>query len=214
MSSIKNIRESVDGRLDRWQARAEAMESQISASKEKAQERVEASKQAYVAAIDKAKAGVEASTSLATEEKQRLHAKLDNARVQAALGKAETKDAFTEQSHKIRTSLKEMEGSIDKEMDSFDASIDEGLEKMAAELVAARNTLDAELEAAEQRLHGMKDEAKEDLQAKAAGVKADIAGFKSKISDRRGRAAEDLDAFNTEFSEGWKKIGAAFKNLK
>lgn len=203
MSRIRKIRDSVDGRLDRWQARAEAMENQLSASKEKAQDRVEASKRTYVDAIDKAKAGIEASTSLAANEKQRLHTNLDSARVQAALGKVESKDAFARQSREIRAGLKEMEGNIDKELDAFDSSIDEGLEKMAGELVAARNTLEAELEAAEQRLHGWKD-----------GTKEDIAGFKAKIAEHRGQAAEDLEAFNEDFSEGWKKIGTAFKNLK
>ena len=88
MSRTQRIRQSADGALDRWQVRAEAIESQLDASKDQSMEKVEAAKRAYLKTIDKVKAGVAESKTLADAEKQRLRTRLDESRVQVALGKA------------------------------------------------------------------------------------------------------------------------------
>ena len=82
MSRTERIRQSADGALDRWQVRAEAIESQLDASKDQAMEKVEASKKSYLNAIDKVKAGVAESKTLADDKKQKLQTQLDEARVQ------------------------------------------------------------------------------------------------------------------------------------
>ena len=105
MSRVQRIRQSVDGTLDRWQVRAEAMEAHLDASQEQAMERVEAGKEAYLSAIDKAKTGIAEANSLADAEKQRLQTRLDEASVQIALGKAETEEAFNKQRETLKKGL-------------------------------------------------------------------------------------------------------------
>ena len=76
MSRVIEIRQSVDGVLDRWQVKVEAMETLLDASQDQVLDKLEASKQAYVDVIDKVKVGIADSQSLAQAEKDRLQQRL------------------------------------------------------------------------------------------------------------------------------------------
>ena len=214
MSRTQRIRQSADGALDRWQARAEAIESQFDASKDQAMEKVEASKRAYLKIIDKAKAGIAQSKTLADAEKQRLQAKLDEARVQVALGKAETAEALNKQREALKTKLANVEKGVDAELAAFDNEVDETLDQMAKDLVAAADALDAEMDAAAAKLEALKAKASADVNTNVAEVKSNVAAFKAKIDAKRKDASASAKAFESEFNEGWNQIITSFKNLK
>ena len=214
MSRTERIRQSADGALDRWQVRAEAIESQFDASKDQAMEKVEASKQAYLNTIDKAKAGIAQSKTLADAEKQRLQAKLDGARVQVALGKAETAEELNKQREVLKTELSNVEKEVDAELAAFDNEVDETLDQMARDLVEAADALDAEMDAAAARLVALKAKASADVNVSVAEVKLNVDGFKAKIDAKRNDASASVREFDSEFNQGWNQIISAFKNLK
>ena len=214
MSRTQRVRQSVDGALDRWQARAEAVETHLDASKDQAMEKVEASKQAYLRTIDKVKTGIAESKTLADAEKQRLHAKLDEARVQVALGKAETAEAFDKQRKALKTELVNVERKVDAELAAFDNEVDEALDTMAKDLVEAADALDADMDAAAAKMDALKAKASADFKENRAEVKSNVAAFKAKIDAKRKEASANAQAFESEFSEGWKQIIASFRSLK
>ncbi len=214
MSRTQRIRQSADGALDRWQVRAEAIESQLDASKDQSMEKVEATKRAYLKTIDKVKAGVAESKTLADAEKQRLRTRLDEARVQVALGKAETAEAFGKQREALKTELSNVEKEVDAELAAFDNEVDETLDQMARDLVEAADALDAEMDAAAARLEALKAKASADVDANVAEVKRNVDEFKAKIDAKRKDASASVQAFDSEFNQGWKQIISAFKNLK
>ena len=214
MSRTQKIRQSVDGALDRWQARAEAVESHLHASKDEAMEKVEASKQAYLRTIDKVKAEVAKSKTIADSEKQRLQQNLDEARVKVALGKADTVDEFNKQRDALKTELANVEKKVDAELAAFDDKADETLDRLARDLVKAADAFDAEMDAAAAKLHSLKEKVSVDFDANAEKVKSNVAAFKTKIGAKREDASTNAQAFESEFSEGWHQIVASFKNLK
>lgn len=214
MSRTQRIRQSADGALDRWQARAEAIESQFDTSKDQAMEKVEATKRAYLKTIDKVKAGVAESKTLADAEKQRLRTRLDEARVRVVLGKAETAEAFDKQREALKTELSNVEKEVDAELAAFDNEVDESLDEMARDLVEAADALDAEMDAAAARLEALKAKASAEVTATVAEVKRNVDGFKAKIDAKRKDASASAQVFESEFNQGWNQIVSAFKNLK
>lgn len=214
MSRVKRIRESIDGSLNRWQARAEAVEAHLEASHDQALERVEAGKKAYLEAIDKVKASVIKSKTMAEEEKQRILTRIDETRVQIALGKAETIEEFKRQQEAMRNEVNRVEREVETKLAAYDAKVDESLDEMAEELVRAGDALDAELDASAMRLEGWKGEVKAGFKAKTDQVKSHVAAFKAKIAAQREGALAKKQAFETEFNEGWNQIKSAFRGLK
>jgi hypothetical protein len=214
MSRVERVRQSLDGTLDRWQTRVEAMEAHLDASQTQAMERVEGVKKSYLHTIDKVKTGIGESKSLAVSEKERLQTRLDEARVQFALGKAETEDEFNRQCRALKSGLSQLEREIDSELTAFDAHVDESLDRVAKDLVDAGNALDAEMDAMTTHFQTMKAQATAEIEEQTVKAKSELASFKEKINAKRGDASANIHAFNSEFDAGWNQIRSAFKNLK
>lgn len=213
MSRVIEIRQSVDGVLDRWQVKVEAMETLLDASQDQVLDKLEASKQAYVNVIDKVKVGIADSQSLAEAEKDRLQQRLDEARVQIALGKADTIDAFNEQRQKLSKELAHLEKEVDVELAAFDEKVDEVLDEAAQDLVQAGNALDAQLEATAVQLLVFKDTVKSGAETKIAQAREGVAALKANVAAVRKDAPATIKAFETEFTAGWDQMVSAFKNL-
>ena len=213
MSRVIEIRQSVDGVLDRWQVKVEAMETLLDASQDQVLDKLEASKQAYVDVIDKVKVGITDSQSLAQAEKDRLQQRLDEARVQIALGKADTIDAFNEQRQKLSKELAHLEKEVDAELAAFDEEVDEVLDEAAQDLVQAGNALDAQLEATAVQLLLFKDTVKSGAETKIAQAREGVAALKANVAAVRKDAPATIKAFETEFTAGWDQMVSAFKNL-
>ena len=214
MSRVERARQSVDGTLDRWQIRAEAMEAHLNVSEKQAMERVEAVKKSYLDNIDKVKAGIAKSKSLADAEKQRLQTRLDEARVQFALGKAETEDEFNKQCMALKSGLAQLEREVDADLAAIDEEDDEFLDQAVQDLVDGWDAVDAEMDAMTVKFQTMKMETTAGAEAKIAQAKNDLAAFKKKISVKRADASEKVQTFSSEFDKGWEQIKAAFKSLE
>ena len=214
MSRVERARQSVDGTLDRWQIRAEAMEAHLNVSEKQAMERVEAVKKSYLDNIDKVKAGIVKSKSLADAEKQRLQTRLDEARVQFALGKAETEDEFNKQCMALKSGLEQLEREVDADLAAIDEEDDEFLDQAVQDLVDGWDAVDAEMDAMTVKFQTMKMETTAGAEAKIAQAKNDLAAFKKKISAKRADASEKVQTFSSEFDKGWEQIKAAFKSLE
>lgn len=213
MSTAKSIRESIDGALDKWQAKAEAMEAQVEASKEQVSEKFEASKQKYLEFMDKLKEKVSANKELSQERAQALHTKIDEARVQIALGKADTADAIEAQTKVIKKKIREVEEELNKDIASFDKKLNEGWSQIMENLVKASDVFEADLDAAGARLTALKSKASGELKESKEEIKKSLAEIKEKIAEERKNFSESTAAFDAEFSEGWNKIVGAFKGL-
>ena len=97
MSNIRKIRESIDTKLDRWEADETALEAQLDLNKEKAVERLEAHKQRLSEALQKFKEEIGQLPHLSQEIKDNIQTQIDHLRVQLALGKAEDQNGPLEE---------------------------------------------------------------------------------------------------------------------
>ena len=147
MSKIREIREAIDTKLDKWEARATAVEAQLQQTKEQALEELEARKKRLNETLEGFKSEVAKAKGIADEKKTEIQARFEDLQVQLALGKAEARDAFEAQKEKIQRSIDTLETTIDHELEVAGQAIDESLQKAANMFIVAAIDLEAEMEA-------------------------------------------------------------------
>lgn len=206
MATIHEIRETIDSKLDKWEANATALEAQLSVSKEKAVERLEAQKRKFAEALSKFKAEIEKSQQIAEKTKSTIKTQLDHLQVQLALGKAEAKDAYESQKTKIKNAITSFVASADQEIGDVS-------EAVTKELIAAEDALDAELEALAAQFEMEKASQQAKFNEKKEELAAKIQRLKNDLKEKKLLTGEKLTAFESDVSSGLAQIKKAFSDL-
>src|SRR5574341_2502519 len=143
MSRIKELRASLDKKLDSMEHPALALAAQLTQTKEQTLHRLEQRKQQLRDVLTQVQAEVQKSKEIAEQAKGEVRAKLEQLQVQLALGKADARDTFEEQRTKILKALSEFEAVADQKLKG--AAFESG--RIWEDLVGRASTLEAELEA-------------------------------------------------------------------
>src|SRR5208337_5639821 len=143
MPKVKEIRESIDKKLDHWEASATAFEAQLQQTEEQARAELEVRKKKLNEALEKFKSELAKVKGITEEKKKEMQAQFDDLQVQLALGKAEARDVFETQRKKIQHSIATLEATVDRHLDAADKS----LEQAADKLIAADIEYEAEADA-------------------------------------------------------------------
>ncbi len=117
MSRIKEIREAIATKLDKWETEAAAFEAQLNSSKGKATVKLETQKKQFADVLTKIKAKANELKTIAEEEKTQIQNQLEHIQVQLALSKAESKAAYETQKREIERAIESFETSINCELD-------------------------------------------------------------------------------------------------
>jgi hypothetical protein len=213
MPKVKEIRESIDKKLDHWEASATAFETQLQQTEEQALAKLEVYKKKLNEAVEKLKSEVAKAKGIGEEKKKEIQALFDDLQVQLALGKAEARDAFEAQRKKIQHSIATLEAAVDRHLDAAGKALDESLHKAADKYIAAQIEYEAAAEALEARLFMKKVEAKAQFEKKKSDLLAQINTFKTQLKGKRDMAKDKAAAFEKELSAGMSQIKQAFKKL-
>jgi sugar-specific transcriptional regulator TrmB len=213
MSKIREIRESIDTKLDKWEATVTAVEAQLQQTKDQALEEFEVRKKQLNEALKAFKSEVVKAKGLADGKKTEILALFEDLPVQLALGKAEVRDSFEAQKEKIRHSIATLETTIDHDLDAAGQSIDESLERAANKFIVAAIGLEAEMEALEIQFKVEKAGAKTQLEHKKKELIAQINRYKSQLDEKKQMAKDKATNFESELSDGMSQIIKAFKKL-
>ena len=213
MSKVHELRKDADRMLDGLEARAVALENRINETNEQFADRFQDMKNQAAANAEAIEAKVKQVPGLAEEQKQKITGSIEHLKLQLALGRVAAKDTLHEQKQMIANAaaaarahivanLDQMDADLNKEIDAW---IDD-LEKIDAEMEAAELAWDAEWRA---ELAA----ATADWEARKAGMKAEIAAFRSKLNQRKDMTEDKLAGFHGEMTDAFNKIGSAFRNL-
>ena len=213
MPKVKEIRESIDKKLDHWEASATAFEAQLQQTEEQALAKLEVYKKKLNEALEKFKSEVAKAKGISEVKKKEMQALFDDLQVQLALGKAEARDAFEAQRKKIQHSIATLEATLDGHMDAAGKALDDSLHKAADKYIAAQIEYEAAAEALEARLFMKKVEAKAQFEKKKSDLLAQINTFKTQLKGKRDMAKDKAAAFEKELSAGMSQIKQAFKKL-
>ncbi len=213
MPKVKEIRESIDKKLDHWGASAAAFEAQLQQTEEQALAKLEVYKKKLNEALEKFKSEVAKAKGITEEKKKELQAQFDDLQVQLALGKAEARDAFEAQRKKIQHSIATLEATLDRHLDAAGKALDDSLHKAVDKYIAAQIEYEAAAEALEARFFMKKVEAKAQFEKKKSDLLEQINKFKTQLQGKTDMAKDKAAAFEKELSAGMSQIKQAFKKL-
>jgi hypothetical protein len=217
MPKIREIRESIDKKLDHWEASATAFEAQLQQTKEQALAKLEVRKKRLNEAVEKFKLEVATTKGISEEKKKEIQAQFDDLQVQLALGQAEAGEAFGAQRKKIQRSIDSLEATLDRHLDLWTLPAkpptDKSIEKAADRFIAAAIEYEAEADALEAQLLMKKADAKAQFEKKRSDLLAQINEFKTQVQGKRDMAKDKAATFEKELSAGISQIKQAFKTL-
>lgn len=213
MSKVREIRESIDKKLDHWEASATAFETQLQQTEEQALAKLEVYKKDLNKALEKFKSEVAKAKGITEEKKKELQVQFDDLQVQLAVGKAEARDAFEARWKKIQHSIATLEATLDRHLDAAGKALDDSLHKAVDKYIAAAIKYQAAADALEARLFMKKMEAKAQFEKKKSDLLAQIGKFKTQLQGKRDMAKDKAATFEKELSAGISQIKQAFKKL-
>jgi hypothetical protein len=209
MVRVSDIRKSIDKRVDAWEKSALAFEAQLDAGKAAVADRIEQQKDRVGDALDRAKDALDRSVDTADATKEELRSDLDHVKVQLALGKMETRQAYEEQKKKISDAVGRLEASLDAREAASDRAIEEAIDAWVAEEI----TLEAELEAAAIQWELERVERKAEWDNKKQEARNKVRAFRRRLEEGRSAGKGKLEAFAGQADEGFEQVKQAFKNL-
>ena len=203
MSKIREIREAIDTKLDKWEAGATAVEAQLQQTKEQALEELEARKKRLNTTLEAFKSEVAKAKGLADEKKTEIQARFEDLQVHLALGKAEARDAFEARKKKIQRSIATLETTIDRELDPACQSIDESLKRAANKFIVAAIGLEAEMEALEVQFEVKKAASRTQFEHKKRELVAQINEYKHQVEETKQMAKAKAATFEMICPMAW-----------
>ena len=209
MSRIKELRASLDKKLDAFEHQALALEAQLTQTKEQALQRLEQRKQQLRDVLKQVQAEMQKSKEVAEQAKTEVQAKLEHLQVQLALGKADARETFEEQRKKILKALNEFESVAEQKLKG--AAFESG--RVWEDLVGRTSTLEAEFEALKSRFESEKAKQQVMLESKKQELLTRLVLFKDQLKAKRLVVQAKADVLETDLREGLDQIKAGVRRL-
>ena len=213
MSTVKEIREAVDAKLDKWEAQATALQAQLDLNKAEVIERVEEQKRRLKETAQEVRDKIDAASGCAEETKIKIRASFEHLQVQLALGVADTRDSYQDWKQKLQSSIAAFEAELDVAIAEEDAAVQTELNALVADFVKATDALEAEVDAMQAQFDEDKARAKADFEQYKQDVLSKIEAYKGELEEKRKLTADKLGTFENELTEGATKIKKAVSNL-
>ncbi|MCI5058680.1 MAG: hypothetical protein MRY83_21390 [Flavobacteriales bacterium] len=202
---MTDIKGKIDQKLKEGKAILEHLNVQINLGAMEAEVEFEKQKRNFRKWLDDASAQLDEAIKGGEKELENLKPKLEELRVQAALGKAETRDALKEQQkemsrslHNFRQEMKKIyEASQNKWSDFWNSSDDKV------------NEFHTKFDLFKLQFHLGKKESEEALNEKKKELSKKLEEFKLKLDEKAEVGEEKWDHFTSELSEAWSHLRKA-----
>lgn len=196
----------MDKELSKWQKEVEELELDLNLDENEIISSFENHKESLRKSIDSFS---ETAQEKLGETATNLHTKLDELKVQLALGKAESKEAYEEQRKELNSALDSAASEYEKVKSQAGEKLDEAKEELGNQMEKFQSKLDVF------RLHfhlGMKD-AKEDYEEKKKELSRELGKMKNKVEEAEKSGSEKWDGFGKEMGEAFSHFRGAVKKL-
>ena len=209
MSRIKELRASIEKKMDALEQQALALEAQLTQGKDQAIQRLEEGKQQLRDVVASVQADLKRSTGVADHVRTEVQAKLEHLQVQLALGNADARDVYEEQRAKIFKALSEFETMADQKLTG--AALDSG--RLWEELVGRSNRLEAEFEALTHRLSVESRQQLTIVEATKQELLQKLRAYRDDLRVKRQMVRARADTFDIDLRDGLEQIKTAFRRL-
>ncbi|MEL7343221.1 MAG: hypothetical protein AAGM67_22245, partial [Bacteroidota bacterium] len=140
---------------------------------------------------------------------ENLRTRLDELKVQLALGKAESRDAYEDQKDKLEEALKHTQTALGEWSDEADAKLSD-----VSQVLKEKATLfETKMDLFKVQFALGKAEAKEEWEEKKEEIRSHLMGIRKKADEGKDKAEDKWDEFSEEMSEAFSHVKSAWKKL-
>lgn len=213
MSSIKEMKGSVDVKLDKLDARADAFQAALEGGKTQIDERIQHHRQAVRQALDTLATDIERQTDLSVERKESMRSLVDNLNEQIASSQAAAHETLASARRQVHEVTQKIETEVDTTLAESKSTNAELLHASIGTYARAVHKLDAALEAAEARFASIKNKVDAAFDKRRQDMGQEIAKFKQRLDEKMSHKGERLATFEAELHDKFEQIAKAFKDL-
>jgi len=213
MSNLREFRQSIDIKLDKVQARAEAFEAALESTKDQIDERIARHKQQAHEVLGKLASDIDAQKDLPEARKQALHSVADNLDEQISLAQSASRETLESARRQLQDGIGKMESELDAALGEAQSTSVELLQGSVAAYARAVDKLDAELEAAQHRLSSARSHLDSAVKTGRQEVAKEIAKLKQRLGEKGAHTGERLAQLERELGDGLERVVKSFKDL-
>lgn len=207
MSTIHELREKIDYKLDLLKLETAAIEDELNTTHEQAIQKYEALKKSFRETLVTVKQKLKDFKELSDDQRKILAARIDEVQINLAQSKADTEQRIWEQRQKLVSSVKELEKSLDQ-------YLKEKSSELTRQMLLASDRLNAEFVALEVFFALQNKAAKERFQNKKGEFVNKLHDLKVKLASKREVDIKKSTQLQKELTEGLRMIKSAFQHLK
>jgi len=201
------LKTRVSERIEAWKKEIEQLRKQLQHNREEAKESFENQKEKLANWADDMKDEIERVEGIGEDKLKELKGKLENLRLQAALGKMESVDAMNDQQKKINEGIHNVRGTMSKMENEVAENVKSLLEKSNQTLDRFQNQFEMSrlqlLDTREGVVQTWKDRQEE--------ISLRLQKLNDKLEEGRNDASERWEDFSSEMQEAWVHYKNALK---
>lgn len=208
MEQEQTLKEKGQQKLKEWKSQAKELNHQLHLGTVETKEEFEKQKKRLTRWLDSLAQKVENSKDVTKEKALSIKSSLEELRVQATLGKAETEEHLKEQQKKIALGLHNLKQNLSEVLHSSKEGTHELVEEVSDQLDDFHTRFDLfRLQFHLGKIEAKKewDEKKKELSHKLSVVKAKLLGAEKATSNK-------WEGFSSEMGDAWGHFKKAFKN--
>lgn len=207
MSTNRSFEERTKAKLNEWKAKVEELNLQLHLGKDEARDEFEKQKKNLRDWLNQAEHKIQNSKKLSEDTIRDFKNRMEELRVQASLGVAESKDALKEQQDKLNKGIRSLRSRFEEAYDD----VSEEIEDMSEE---ARERLDdyhTRFDLFRLQMHLGREDAKDEWERRKKDLSVKLREIDAKVDRAAKEGSEKLDNFRSEISEAWGHFRKAFK---
>lgn len=200
----QGLKGKIEQRLQQLRASAEHLNVQLHLGAAEARDEFEVQKKKLAELVDTAQ---EKLKDFEEEKTQKLKTTIDELRVQAALGKAETEDALEEQAKKINKGLHQVKQDLSKTAHKAEGKASHLVDETKHQF----DDIHTRLDLIRLRTHLGKKEVEQTWDEKKKELSHKLHEFNQKLEKGKDVAEDKWEHFADEISVAWDHLKKAFK---
>ncbi|MBP9151904.1 MAG: hypothetical protein KBF73_06440 [Flavobacteriales bacterium] len=206
MINNATFKDKVERKLNEWKGLAEHLDLQLHLGRAEAEDAFEKQKSNLLNWSDSVAANYEKAKDISEENAEKIRASIDNLRLQAALGKADTEDILEEQQKNINQAIQRLSSDIEFVYKNRKERGEDFMEEAEERLNYYRTSFDL----FKLQMYLAKEDAEEIWEEKKKETKRKIEELEYKLKEETEEASEKWEHFTKEMTHAWKHIRNAF----
>jgi len=206
MTDAKTLKERAQDTLNEWKSAAESLHLQLHLGKAEAEKEFDNQRKKLDKWALETSQRVEDAKDISEEHTRKLKASLEELRLQATLGRAETEDLLREQQKNLKQAIDRLQSDLEE---VFKTTREQG-DGLMEETMLRLQDYQTRFEIFRLQLHLARAEGEQEWEKRRKEAESRLQEMKADLEKRAEEAADRWDTFSSEMQAAWKHVRKAF----